>query len=89
MPGLTKLFADAKGTALGALRAAQGELPFAEKDKGYRKLLEDGTYRAWKTVVPDEPQAQRFLAEVHAMRGSSKIDRSDSAPSSADERLNP
>ena len=39
-----------------------------EKNKGYHKLLEDRTYRAWKTVAPDDPQAQRFLAEAHAMR---------------------
>lgn len=53
---------------LEALRAAHGELPLGEEDKGYGKLLEDRTYRAWKAVAPDDPQAQRFLAEAHAMR---------------------
>jgi len=68
MPGSKKLSENAKGQALGALQAAHGELPLGEKDKGYRKLLEDRTYRAWKTVAPDDPQAARFLAEAHAMR---------------------
>lgn len=68
MPGSKKLSENAKEDALGTLRAAHGELPLGEEDKGYRKLLEDRTYRAWKTVAPDDPQAQRFLAEVHAMR---------------------
>lgn len=68
MPSSRKLSESAKGDALGTLRAAQGEWPLGEKDEGYRKLLEDRTYRAWKTVAPDDPQAQRFLAETHAMR---------------------
>lgn len=68
MPNSKKLSENAKEQALGALRTAHGELPLGEKDKGYRKLLEDRTYRAWKSVAPNNPQAQRFLAEAHAMR---------------------
>ncbi len=68
MPDSKKLSPSTKGDVLGALRAAYGEPSLGEKDAGYRKLLEDRTYRAWKTVAPDDPQAQRFLAEVHAMR---------------------
>ena len=68
MPGSKKLSPSTKGDVLAALRAAYGEPPVGEEEPGYRKLLEDRTYRAWKTVAPDDPQAQRFLAEVHAMR---------------------
>lgn len=62
------LSASTKADVLGALRSAYGESALEEKDEGYRKFLEDRTYRAWKTVAPSDPQAQRFLAEVHAMR---------------------
>lgn len=68
MPDSKKLSPSTKGDMLGALRAAYGESSLGEKEEGYRKLLEDRTYRAWKTVAPGDPQAQRFLAEVHAMR---------------------
>ncbi len=63
-----ELSENTKRDVLDALRAAYGELPLGEKAEGYRELLEDRTYRAWKTVEPSDPQAQRFLAEVHAMR---------------------
>jgi hypothetical protein len=66
--GSKKLSEDFKGGVLEALDATYGELSLGEHDKGYRKLLEDRTYRAWKTVAPGDPQAQRFLAETHAMR---------------------
>lgn len=68
MPNSRRLASSTKEDALGALRTAYGESPLGENDKGYRKLLEDRTYRAWKTIAPDDPQAQRFLAEAHAMR---------------------
>ncbi len=68
MPDSKKLSPSTKGDVLGTLRAAYGESSLGEKEEGYRKLLEDRTYRAWKTVAPGDPQAQRFLAEVHAMR---------------------
>jgi hypothetical protein len=68
MPCSKKLTGNTKEEVLKALRTAYGELPEGEKDRDYRKLLEDRTYRAWKTVAPNDPQAQRFLAEVHAMR---------------------
>jgi len=45
-----------------------GQPSLGEKDEGYRDLLEERTYRAWKAVAPEDAQAQRFLAEVHAMR---------------------
>lgn len=57
-----------KEDVLETLRADYGEFPLSEKDDGYRKLLEDRTFRAWKSISPDDPQARRFLAEVHAMR---------------------
>jgi hypothetical protein len=68
MPDSKKLSESTKEDVVGALRATYGESPLGEKDQGYRKFLEDRTYRAWKTVAPNDPQAQRFLAEVHAMR---------------------
>ncbi len=68
MPGSSVLSENTKRDVLKALRAHYGELPLGEKDYGYRELLEDRTFRAWKTVSPGDPQARRFLAEVHAMR---------------------
>ncbi len=68
MPRSETLSENTKKDVLDALRTNYGELPPGEEDKGYRKLLEDRTYRAWKFVSPSDPQAQRFLAEVHAMR---------------------
>jgi hypothetical protein len=58
MPDPKKLSDDAKLHALVAIRAAHRELSMGEKDKGYRKLLEDRTYRAWKTVALADPQVQ-------------------------------
>ncbi len=52
MPGLRKLSDVAKAHALEAIRAAYGELPMGEKDKGYRKLSEDRTYRAHGRLSP-------------------------------------
>ena len=63
-----KLSASTKSDVLGAIEGTYGESTLREKDKGYLKFLEDRTYRAWKTVAPSDPQAQRFLAEVHAVR---------------------
>lgn len=68
MPDSKKLSASTKGDVLATLGAAYGESPLGDRDEGYRKLLEDRTYRAWKAVAPTDPQAHRFLAEVHAAR---------------------
>lgn len=68
MPDSKKLSASTKGDVLTAISAAYGESPLGDRDEGYRKLLEDRTYRAWKAVAPSDPQAHRFLAEVHAAR---------------------
>lgn len=68
MPDSKKFSENTKEDVLGALRIAYGQSSLGMKDEGYRKLLEDRTYRAWKTVAPTDPQGQRFLAEVHAMR---------------------
>jgi hypothetical protein len=57
-----------RNEVLAALDTLYGKSPLKEKDEGYRASLEERTYRAWKTVAPDDPQAQRFLAEAHAMR---------------------
>jgi hypothetical protein len=68
MPSSKKLTGNTKEEVLKALRTTYGELPEAKRDRDYRKLLEDKTYRAWKTIAPNDPQAQRFQAEMHAMR---------------------
>lgn len=68
MPNTKTLSASSKRDVLDALDRSYGDSSADANSKEYRKLLEDRTYRAWKAVAPDDPQAQRFLAEVHAMR---------------------
>jgi hypothetical protein len=68
MSNSKKFSDDYKNEVLVALDRLYGESPLGEKDEGYRTLLEERTYRAWKTVAPDDTQAQRFQAEAHAMR---------------------
>jgi hypothetical protein len=68
MPKSKKLTDGYKSDVLQAVRALCGESPLGEGDKGYREALEERTYRAWKIVAPNDAQAQRFLAEAHAMR---------------------
>lgn len=68
MPKSKKLSDGYKSDVLRALDALCGGSHLGEGDKGYREVLEERTYRAWKTVAPNDAQAQRFLAEAHAMR---------------------
>jgi hypothetical protein len=68
MPRSKALSENTKGDVLEALDKSFGKSSVDAGGKEYRKLLEDRTYRAWKAVAPGDPQAQRFLAEVHAMR---------------------
>jgi hypothetical protein len=68
MPNSKKHSEDFRSEVLTALNKLYGKPPFDEKDTRYRGELEERTYRAWKTVAPGDPQAQRFQAEAHAMR---------------------
>jgi hypothetical protein len=68
MSSSKKLSDSFKNEVLTALNMLYGQPSLGEKDEGYRDLLEERTYRAWKAVAPEDAQAQRFLAETHAMR---------------------
>ena len=66
------LTARTKSAVLETLNKAYDQASVAETDDKYGPYREDGIYRGWKTVAPDDPQAQRhsLYFSCHA-RGAS------------------